>query len=98
MANALLHLDVVLTEMEREYKKAVPCTQGPPLHFSWKKEPNEKKNWPYISQLYLHKTDYDATADGIALSLKKTCMLLLCATLLHQEGQIKPCGRQGADF
>lgn len=48
MANALLYLDVTLTEKEREYKKGAPCTQG---HFcSFPERRNEMK----AEELTLH--------------------------------------------
>ena len=80
MANASLHLDVTRTKTEREYQEAVPCTQGHFCSFPERRNQNESRRKHHHLTLQLtiipaQDSAYDATADGISLSLKKTSIL-----------------------
>lgn len=56
MVNALLRLDVVFIGMEREYKKLPHAPRDTSAVFLKEGTKWKQKNWPYISQLYVHKT------------------------------------------
>jgi len=78
MTNASLHLDAILTELEREYQTAVPCTQGHLCSFPERRNKNESRRQHQHLTLQLpimsaQDSAHDAH-DGTSLSLKTTFM------------------------